>query len=169
LSLLDALFLLPVFVAFGFSRQIAALATVGLRDSLIFSLHASFMLHFAPLSTLNLLLFSVGRWTQELCCLDPHRFVVIYTNCYCTVHSFFLNNSILRRMRLAVFDLDYTIWQPEMYQMSSAPKLMSVDAFVDKRGKGGLSPAVLKQARTKTEGMVLADKHNSLMRVFDGA
>jgi hypothetical protein len=73
-------------------------------------------------------------------------------------------------MRLAVFDLDYTIWQPEMYQLSSAPKLTSVDAFTDKRGgKGGLSPAMLKESRTKTEGMVLADKHNSLMRVFDGA
>jgi hypothetical protein len=72
-------------------------------------------------------------------------------------------------MRLAVFDLDYTIWQPEMYQLSSAPKLMPVDDFVNKRGKGGLSAAVLKQAQTKTDGMVLADKHSSLMRVFDGA
>jgi hypothetical protein len=76
---------------------------------------------------------------------------------------------MLRTMRLAIFDLDYTIWQPEMYQLSSAPKLTSVDDFVNKRGKGGLSPSMLKEARTKTDGMVLADKHNSLMRVFDGA
>jgi hypothetical protein len=69
-------------------------------------------------------------------------------------------------MRLAVFDLDYTIWQPEMYQLSSAPKLTSVDDFVNKRGKGGLAPAMLKESRTKTDGMVLADKHNSLMRVL---
>jgi hypothetical protein len=71
-------------------------------------------------------------------------------------------------MRLAVFDLDYTIWQPEMYQLSSIPKLTSVEAFAKKRGGGELSPAHLKQAITKN-GMLLADKNNSLMRVFDGA
>jgi hypothetical protein len=74
-------------------------------------------------------------------------------------------------MRLAVFDLDYTIWQPEMYQLSSAPKLMPVDAVAaNRRGGGGvLSPAILQQARTKTDGMILADKSHSIMRVFDGA
>ena len=31
-------------------------------------------------------------------------------------------------LRLAVFDLDYTIWDPEMYQLHGAPRLRPIDS-----------------------------------------
>jgi hypothetical protein len=66
-------------------------------------------------------------------------------------------------MRLAVFDLDYTVWQPEMYQLSGPPTLTPID----KHPK--LSPILLKETRTNKKGMILTDRQNSPMRVFDGA
>ena len=68
-----------------------------------------------------------------------------------------------RRMRVAVFALDYTIWQPEMYQLWGPPKLVPVQK------KHKLSEAVLLEARTNQEGHVLMDRDGSPIRVFRGA
>lgn len=68
-------------------------------------------------------------------------------------------------LRLAVFDLDYTIWQPEMYQLSGIPKLTEVDSKQNKK----LSATVLQEARTIREGYILTDRSHSPMRVFQGA
>ena len=68
-------------------------------------------------------------------------------------------------MRLVVFDLDYTIWQPEMYQLYGAPKLRPMDSKTNRT----LSPSVLEEARTIKEGFILADNGGSPMRVFKGA
>jgi Acid Phosphatase len=68
-------------------------------------------------------------------------------------------------MKLVVFDLDYTIWQPEMYQLYSAPKLRPIDPKTDRR----LSPSVLEEARTIKEGYILAEIGGSPMRIFNGA
>ena len=72
--------------------------------------------------------------------------------------------SLHTTMRLAVFDLDYTIWQPEMYQLAGPPKLIPA-----KRYAKTLSPALWQETRTNTEGHILVDPYNSPMRVFDGA
>jgi len=69
------------------------------------------------------------------------------------------------KMRLAIFDLDYTVWQPEMYQLHGPPRLTPIEPKHSKK----LPPAALKEMRTKEEGMILVDGHHTPMRVFDGA
>ncbi|KAL7576882.1 hypothetical protein ACA910_006648 [Epithemia clementina (nom. ined.)] len=67
-------------------------------------------------------------------------------------------------LRLVVFDLDYTIWQPEMYQLWGKPKLVPIES------KKGLSPSIFQEARTKEDGYILIDpKQGSPIRVFPGA
>jgi hypothetical protein len=69
-----------------------------------------------------------------------------------------------KALRLAVFDLDYTLWHPEMYQLNGRPRLVEASKmkikFLDK---------VLHEARTDREGMILTDNSGSPIRVFPGA
>lgn len=69
-----------------------------------------------------------------------------------------------RMLRLAVFDLDYTVWQPEMYQLYGQPKLVKADA--DGRM---LSTVEKHETRTTEEGKIIVDKSGTPMRVFTGA
>ena len=62
---------------------------------------------------------------------------------------------------LVVFDLDYTVWQPEMYQLYGKPHYVATPK--------NLSAKARKEAKTIKEGMVLKDMHGSVMRVFHGA
>ena len=63
--------------------------------------------------------------------------------------------------QLAVFDLDFTVWEPEMYQLYGEPRF--VEAPKDLSAKENAA------TRTTREGMVLMDKSGSTMRVFPGA
>lgn len=72
-------------------------------------------------------------------------------------------NSVI--MRLAVFDLDYTIWRPEMYQLWGPPQLVSAETGLGSNP----SPALVRETRTHSPNMVLVDRDQSPMRVFDGA
>lgn len=56
-----------------------------------------------------------------------------------------------RLLRLAVFDLDFTVWQPEMYQLIGGPKLVAAE-------KLGLSTHELLEAQTSEEGKILVDE-----------
>jgi len=67
-------------------------------------------------------------------------------------------------MKLAVFDLDYTIWQPEMYQLYGRPTLVPIGALKSKP-----STAILDEMKTKEDGKILVDSQGSPMRVFPGA
>ena len=49
-------------------------------------------------------------------------------------------------LRLAVFDLDYTIWKPEMYQIHGPPKL-----------------------KTKNGKQTVTDRSNTPITIFEGA
>ena len=70
-------------------------------------------------------------------------------------------------MQLAVFDLDYTIWKPEMYQLSGTPKLTPISKLQKRKTK--LSDDLLRRARTTKEDHVLTDSSGSIIQVFDGA
>jgi hypothetical protein len=65
------------------------------------------------------------------------------------------------QLELAVFDLDYTVWQPEMYQLYSKPQLSEPSK--------NTSAQIKREAKTTKEGMILVDKNGSPMRVFPGA
>jgi hypothetical protein len=62
---------------------------------------------------------------------------------------------------LAVFDLDFTVWEPEMYQLSGEPRF--VEAPKD------LSASEKKETNTVKDGMILTDNNGSPIRIFPGA
>jgi hypothetical protein len=78
-------------------------------------------------------------------------------------------------MRLAVFDLDYTVWQPEMYQLYGPPKLVARPS--DSRSNGSRSRTTKSRHKHREEGwtltnrkdMVLMDSQGSVMELFPGA
>jgi magnesium-dependent phosphatase 1 len=67
-------------------------------------------------------------------------------------------------MQLVVFDLDYTIWQPEMYQIDGPPMLMSVDDFQRKRNRGH-PPG----SDTILQHKIVTDRRGTPITVFEGA
>lgn len=69
-------------------------------------------------------------------------------------------------LQLAVFDLDYTVWKPEMYQLYGPPSLIPIESLKKKKRP---SAAVLKEARTIEENMIVTDTSGTPMTVFDGA
>ena len=62
---------------------------------------------------------------------------------------------------LGVFDLDFTVWRPEMYQLYGKPEFAQPPK--------GTSARTLREAKTRKEGLVLRDRDGSVMRVFHGA
>ena len=89
--------------------------------------------------------------------------IIPYSNALC-INLFRANTmSSLRRLRLVVFDLDYTIWQPEMYQLNGSPKLTPISSL------GKISDSLVQEARTNQNGKVLTDKSQTLITVFEAA
>eukprot|EP00980_Cylindrotheca_fusiformis_P015919 scaffold4661_cov108-Cylindrotheca_fusiformis.AAC.2 len=81
---------------------------------------------------------------------------------HCKDHFSTSKFRVLRTMlRLAVFDLDHTVWQPEMYQCYGEPRLTHPSSRV--------SDEIKQEARTTEEPMILVDSHGKPMRVFPGA
>jgi hypothetical protein len=74
-------------------------------------------------------------------------------------------------MQLVVFDLDYTIWQPEMYQIDGPPKLISVDEFHGKQKRKSRAPPRSLPSGTTTihQNKIATDRRNVPITVFDGA
>ena len=88
--------------------------------------------------------------------LSSKRFDVIII-CEDLVH-------LVDQMKLAIFDLDYTIWRPEMYQLHGPPKLAPIS-----KARYNLSHRSLAEARTIKKDMILVDRSGDPMRVFEGA
>lgn len=74
-------------------------------------------------------------------------------------------------MQLVVFDLDYTIWQPEMYQIDGPPKLISVDEFQGKQKRKSRAPprSVPFGATTIHQNKIATDRRGTPITVFEGA
>lgn len=74
---------------------------------------------------------------------------------------------------LAVFDLDYTIWHPEMYQINGPPALVmecSASSQTSRKGMKKISKVALTPwTKTVREGMIVADQNGTPMALFDGA
>jgi len=66
-------------------------------------------------------------------------------------------------LRLAVFDLDFTVWSPEMYELWGSPTLTSIDKLKN------LDLQVLKEARTSEKNMILTDRRDTPITLFEGA
>ena len=65
-------------------------------------------------------------------------------------------------LKLAVFDLDYTVWQPEMYQLWGEPKLVEPS--------NRISTKVRQEAKTINDPKILVDSSGGTpIRVFPGA
>ena len=66
-----------------------------------------------------------------------------------------------QQLRLVVFDLDYTVWVPEMYQLYGHPKLIPTPQ--------NLTEEERYETLTTSHGQILTDKGGSYIRVFPGA
>ena len=77
-------------------------------------------------------------------------------------------------MLLATFDLDFTIWRPEMYQLQGPPKLVSVNDFegrkTRRKGRSFVVPSLsLKGSSTIHVNKIATDRVGTPISVFDGA
>mmetsp|Transcript_2008 Transcript_2008/g.2517 ORF Transcript_2008/g.2517 Transcript_2008/m.2517 type:complete len:197 (+) Transcript_2008:106-696(+) len=72
---------------------------------------------------------------------------------------------------LAVFDLDYTVWEPEMYQISGPPKLVEEDE-VELRGSNkekNKQKRQLHRSMSIEDGKIVTDQDGTPITIFDGA
>jgi len=75
-------------------------------------------------------------------------------------------------MQLVVFDLDYTIWQPEMYQLNGPPKLISLDEFQGKQNRKSkkVSLSIPQGSTTIHQNKIATDRRGKVpITIFDGA
>jgi len=72
-------------------------------------------------------------------------------------------------LQLAVFDLDYTVWQPEMYQIYGPPKLVRPEQPKKRRKNRPLSLSLPEGSKTIKDGMIVTDSSGTPITVFDGA
>ena len=77
-------------------------------------------------------------------------------------------------LQLAVFDLDFTIWQPEMYQIHGPPKLTSLKSLEPKKKRkrkndSSPSPPLKGYYVTTQKGMIVTDAKKNPITVFHGA
>ena len=72
-------------------------------------------------------------------------------------------------MQLAVFDLDYTIWDPEMYQIDGPPKLMDYESMVTQNSYSKRNKKMFQRSNSIEDGKVVTDQSGTPIVVFDGA
>ena len=65
-------------------------------------------------------------------------------------------------MELVVFDLDYTVWRPEMYQLHGKPVLTDIE-------QSRVTGSLRAETKTTKESTMLVDSIAQPIRVFPGA
>jgi len=61
-------------------------------------------------------------------------------------------------MQMAVFDLDSTVWHPEMYQISGPPQLVPLESRMMRETQSNGSSTPLKTSPTILSGMIATDR-----------
>ncbi len=79
-------------------------------------------------------------------------------------------------LQLVVFDLDFCVWKPEMYQLRGPPTLTNLKSIEPKlprkRKKNSIiqsSTILPKRSTTNRKGMIVTDSAGTPITVFDGA
>lgn len=73
-------------------------------------------------------------------------------------------------LQLAVFDLDYCTWAPEMYQIQGPPILTPIASLEKKKRKKRSTPAIITNvSSTIYKGKTVTDRCGTPITVFDGA
>jgi hypothetical protein len=75
----------------------------------------------------------------------------------------------LSHLQLVVFDLDFCIWKPEMYQIQGPPVLTPVKMFEKKKRKAKTQPSSLQLTPTSQKSMTVTDRAGTPITLFDGA
>ena len=75
----------------------------------------------------------------------------------------------LSQLQLVVFDLDFCVWKPEMYQIQGPPILTPMKTFEKKKRKAKTQPSSLQLTPTSKKGMTVTDRAGTPITVFDGA
>lgn len=76
------------------------------------------------------------------------------------------------RLELAVFDLDYTVWQPEMYQIYGPPSLVNISDLQPKRkrkNRTATQPIKNIGFGSIQKGKTVVDQHGTPITIFGGA
>jgi magnesium-dependent phosphatase 1 len=72
-------------------------------------------------------------------------------------------------LQLAVFDLDYTVWEPEMYQIYGPPKQMKKRTQQNKRDDASSTSTSTSISIQSHQQVIVTDQSNTQINVFDGA
>jgi magnesium-dependent phosphatase 1 len=76
---------------------------------------------------------------------------------------------LLSQLQLAVFDLDFCVWKPEMHQIQGPPILTPMKTFEKKKRKAKTQPSGLQLTQTTQKGMTVTDRAGTPITLFDGA
>ena len=79
-------------------------------------------------------------------------------------------------LQLVVFDLDFCVWKPEMYQLRGPPTLTNLKSIQPKQPRKRkksqqlqTSSSLPKRPNTNRKGMIVTDQAGTPITVFDGA
>ena len=80
------------------------------------------------------------------------------------------NSKKITMLQLVVFDLDFCIWKPEMYQLRGPPILTCLNSIQPKVPRKRKQKTILHlKGNTNMKGMIVTDTAKNPITIFDGA